>query len=405
VAPPRSPASDRRRAGLGAALALVVALGFRPAVAGPLAADHARLENGAAGAVLGVEFGGLLEAPSAGVRAFLLADPPRAVVDLPEAAWRFAMPVVPSSPGLARAARFGLAAPGRSRVVVDLAGPAAIAEAGFVRRAAGGVALELVLAPDAPEAFAAATGWPDGAAAAAAPPAPTRRAGFVVVIDPGHGGVDPGAVRGGLREKDVTLAFARELAPRLEDAGFEVATTRSSDVFVALGERVEAARRAGADVFVSIHADALRAGEAQGAAVYVLGPDASDPESAALAARENRVDRLAGADPGHDGADVARALIDLVRADTRAASRRVADRLAAALARRTPKLGGGGVRTAGFRVLKSPDIPSVLVELGFLSSAADRARLADPAWRAVAAEAVTAALVEWAAETVSAAAP
>jgi N-acetylmuramoyl-L-alanine amidase len=334
-----------------------------------------------------------LDAPlDAPLSPFALDDPPRLVLDLPELDWAAAPP---APAGLVAGLRFGLAAPGRSRLVLDLAAPARVVAAA---PAAGGARLTLRLAPDDPARFAARAGWPPGAArhepGPAAPPPPAARR---IVLDPGHGGADPGAVREGLREKDVALAFARELAPRLAARGWRVTLTREDDRFVALSDRVAVAQRAGARAFLSIHADTVAQGDASGASVYVLSAQASDAEAAALAARENRADALGGLSLPAADDDVARALIALVRGPTMARSRDLGEALVAGLSARVPVLASAPLRGAGFRVLKAPDVPSALLELGFLSNAEDRARLADPAWRAEAAEAVAGALDAWAA--------
>jgi N-acetylmuramoyl-L-alanine amidase len=332
-----------------------------------------------------------LAAPGA---AFALDAPPRILLDLPEARWAAGAPPPPA--GLVAALRFGLAAPGLSRLALDLAAPARVA-AVAVAAEGEGARLTLRLAPERAARFAERAGWPPGAVRhepgpADAPLPAVRR----IVLDPGHGGADPGAVRMGLREKDVTLAFARELAPRLATRGWAVSLTRDDDRFLPLSDRVATAQALRADAFLSIHADTVLQGDASGASVYVLSAEASDAEAAALAERENRVDRLGGLDLPAADEDVARALIALVRGPTMARSRALGAALVEGLSRRVAVLPSAPLRGAGFRVLKAPEVPSALVELGFLSNEADRARLADPAWRAEAAEAVAEALDAWA---------
>jgi N-acetylmuramoyl-L-alanine amidase len=336
----------------------------------------------------------LFDAPLAAPGApFALTDPPRILLVLPQARWAAAPP---APAGLVAGLRFGLAAPGLSRLALDLAAPARVA--GLALTAEGeGTRLTLRLAAEDAARFAARAGWPPGAARhepgpAGAPPPPARR----IVLDPGHGGADPGAVRMGLREKDVTLAFAHQLAPRLAARGWAVSLTREDDRFVALADRVALAQALRADAFLSIHADTVLQGDASGASVYVLSAEASDAEAAALAERENRADRLGGLDLPAADEDVARALIALVRGPTMARAQALGAALVAGLSRRVAVLPSAPLRGAGFRVLKAPDVPSALLELGFLSNAADRTRLADPAWRAEAAEAVAEALEAWA---------
>ena len=219
---------------------------------------------------------------------------------------------------------------------------------------------------------------------------------MVVVLDPGHGGIDPGAERDGLRESDLMLTFAFELREALRRAGFEVVLTREEDVFVSLDARVRVARAAGADVFLSLHADALPDGGAAGATVYTLAEEASDAASAALAERHDRADLLAGVDLTGQDDLIARVLMSVARTETTPRSERLADALVARITERTGRMHRRPHQWAGFSVLRAPDIPSVLVELGFMSNPRDLANLQDPAWRAGFAAAVVAALQDWA---------
>ncbi len=218
----------------------------------------------------------------------------------------------------------------------------------------------------------------------------------MVVLDPGHGGFDPGALNGGYSEAVLMMGFVRELREKLVRSGnYDVVLTRNADIFVPLPQRVLLARRAGADVFLSFHADALKAGQARGATVYTLSPAGSDNASELLAGRLSRADLLAGADLGMVDDSVATALMDLARRDTQPRSERLADHLvdniSAALGgmHKSPRL------TADFAVLRAPDIPSVLIELGFLTDERDLENLLNPAWRDQAAEGVMAALDAW----------
>jgi len=313
-----------------------------------------------------------------------LNDPPRVVVDLPLTDWRSAAPAPRA--GLARGVRFGLAAPGRSRLVVDLGGPAAAAATLDPR--ADGVTLTLTLRAQDAAAFAASARTPPPRAAAA------RRAP-VAAIDPGHGGADPGASHGALVEKTLTLAHAHALRAALEARGWRAVLTRDDDAFVGLAERVARARAAGADVLVSLHADAVPQPEVAGVSIYTLSARASDADAAALAARENRAELvLEAAFPGVES-DVAHLLAPQVRRETAQASARLGAALVAALSAQ-PLLPGRPLRAAGFQVLRAPDMPAALIELGFLSSPADRARLTDPAATVSTAQAVAAGLDAWA---------
>ena len=211
-------------------------------------------------------------------------------------------------------------------------------------------------------------------AAAAAPPHPAAPLPLVM-LDPGHGGKDPGAIGvSGTYEKHVALAAALELKRQLESGRrCRVALTRSRDVFIPLPQRVALAQRHGAALFVSLHADALSDNGVRGASVYTLSETASDPQTAALARRENSADRF-GPALRDMPPDVAHILSSLVRQETRQGSARVARQLVGAM---QPKLGllPNPARHAGFAVLKAADVPSVLVEMGFMSNHVDEAAL------------------------------
>ncbi|MEI9915959.1 MAG: N-acetylmuramoyl-L-alanine amidase [Methylovirgula sp.] len=214
------------------------------------------------------------------------------------------------------------------------------------------------------------------------PPAVAPGALPIIVIDPGHGGIDSGAMVRGLVEKNIVFAFARELAGKLRDSGrYKVIMTRDSDVFVALGDRVKIARDAGASLFVSIHADTVSdAAGVSGATVYTCSEHASDAEAARTAEKENQSDAAAGVESKDDNNGVSDILFDLTRQETRTYSRVFARTLVnywqvAARLNKNPE------RFAGFRVLKAPDVPSVLIELGYLSNAADGTSLGSATWR------------------------
>lgn len=322
---------------------------------------------------------------------FTLADPARVVIDLPRVAWRLR---APRPAGLATRLRFGLGAQDASRLVIDLSGPARVAGARMALVSGGGT-LVVALEPTDAAQFATLAGWPEGKGPSGAAPDPAPRRAPMIAIDPGHGGIDPGAAHGAMREKDVTLAFARALARALRAAGFGAMLTREDDAFVSLGERVARARAARADALLSIHADTLSREDVSGLSVYTLSDAASDGEAAALAERENSADIVGGATLAGEGGDVARAVIDLVQRETMAATRRLGPALIGALEARVTMLPGRPLRAASFVVLRAPDIPSALIELGFLSSDADRARFADPVWREQAVSAIVAALRDW----------
>lgn len=215
----------------------------------------------------------------------------------------------------------------------------------------------------------------------------------LVMLDPGHGGKDPGAIGvSGTHEKRITLASAQELRRQLlATKRYRVALTRERDVFVALQERVAIARRRGAALFVSLHADALPDASVRGASVYTLNETASDRQTAALAQRENSADRFGTPNFRGTSPEVARILISLVQQETRVGSTRMARSVVQALGREVPLL-PNPARHAGFMVLKAADVPSVLVELGFMSNRADEAALRKPSHRVVLARAMVRAI-------------
>jgi N-acetylmuramoyl-L-alanine amidase len=215
-------------------------------------------------------------------------------------------------------------------------------------------------------------------------PAPVRPGTLpVVMLDPGHGGKDPGAIGiTGTYEKQVALASAQELKRQLEASGrYRVVLSRTRDVFIPLEERVALAQRHEASLFVSMHADALHDHGVRGASVYTLAEHASDAQTAALALRENAADRFAGPDFHATSPEVARILASLVRQETRTGSARMARSVVGEMGRDVPLLQNPS-RHAGFVVLKAADIPSVLVEMGFMSNKQDEAALRQPAHRA-----------------------
>lgn len=205
------------------------------------------------------------------------------------------------------------------------------------------------------------------------PGAPRPAKQPVVVIDPGHGGADPGAIGvGGVYEKDITLAAARELRRQLQAAGrYQVKLTRDSDVFIRLRDRVAIGREAGADLFISLHADALGSEQVRGLSIYTLSGKASDREAEMLAAKENRADAIVGMDLSAENQLVASILIDLAQRDTMNQSKRFASQALAHLSKDVRLLASKPQREAGFAVLTAPDVPSVLVEMGYLSNPTD----------------------------------
>jgi N-acetylmuramoyl-L-alanine amidase len=369
-------------------------------------------------------------------RAFALSDPYRVVVDMPQVNFHLPAGAGTAGRGLVRGFRYGLVMPGGSRIVIDLAGPAKVTNA-YVLDSANGQPPRLVIDVEEvdratfaqtqgvqPQVMSQGTpppasppGQAQGTQQAATPPASQAMAGRpelkpglsdshaavavpqaapappqpatppdprpVVVIDPGHGGDDNGTQSGTEVEKNVTLAFGLALRDRLEKSGkYHVVMTRTDDTFIALGDRVQVARIQAAALFVSIHADSLPKGEgdAQGATIYTLSDHATDAQAASLAETENRADAIGGVSLTDEPADVADILIDLVQRETRTFSNRFAHLLMGEM-KTTAKMHKHPLKSAGFRVLKAPDVPSVLVELGYVSNKSDMENLVSDGWR------------------------
>ena len=372
--------------------------------------------------------------------AFTLGNPARVVIDLPEVGWRLPARPLPGATGVFEKLRYGLYKPGNSRVVLDVRTPAAITQA-FILEPQGGKGFRVVidLTPTTREAFLRNAGkapvrvtasrpsppvkkkmvlvkGPDPTATPVAAPAPptapepkASRSGLqppqqqatpfrlaprkpepkhrdkkhVVVIDPGHGGADPGTIGiSGIYEKHLTLSMARELKKRLERTGrFKALLTRDRDIFIRLRDRVQMARDAKAELFISIHADSVRNKKIKGSAVYTLSEKASDGEAQELADKENKADLIAGVDLTHETPEVTSILIDLAQRESMNQSARFAAALVKEL-RRNTKVLRNSHRFAGFAVLKAPDVPSVLFEMGFLSNPSDERALRSRKYRA-----------------------
>ena len=370
-------------------------------------------------------------------RIFLLNEPMRLVLELPPVSWGLTGGQ-PQSAGLVAGYRYGQFDRSTARLVVDLAAPARVQQSGFelsMNRKAQRLVLQLepvpmetfvaevqpwmssgsnlkappvaaavpatissaaaavapLPAPPAPRPNVAAAAAPVGGAARTAPRRPEKK---LIVLDPGHGGVDPGAIgASGTYEKDVTLAIAREVRRQLQATGrYRVLMTRDEDIFVQLRERVARARAADADLFLSIHADSIGSSQTRGASVYTLSETASDAEAAALAARENRADIIAGIDLSAENKEVLSILIDLAQRETMNRSAMLAAELVSELGESIPLLPNRPHRFAGFAVLKAPDIPSVLLELGYLSNRQDETLLTRPRHRAKIAAALVRAI-------------
>ena len=333
-------------------------------------------------------------------RAFALADPYRVVVDLPQVSFQLAAGTGAEGRGLIKAFRYGLVMPGGSRIVFDLTGPARIAHS-YVVDAANGQPPRLVLefeevdratfvqplaADSRPDVRPAVADAIDATMPAEAPPPPKAAAVDsrpLIVIDPGHGGIDNGTQSGGESEKNLVLAFGLALRDRIEKGGkYRVVMTRSDDTFIPLNDRVKIARNQSAALFVSIHADSLphREGDAQGATIYTLSDHASDVEAERLAEAENKADAIGGVNLTAEPIEVADILIDLAQRETRTFSNRFA-RILAGEMKTAARMYKHPLKSAGFRVLKAPDVPSVLVELGYVSNKSDLEHLVSESWR------------------------
>jgi len=335
-------------------------------------------------------------------RVFTLADPARVVLDFREVDFRGAQAGAFVASDRIADARFGPLRHGWSRMILDVSEPVQVSAAGMAVNDVDGTAqFSVVLRPATQEAFEAAAGapqdpdWAFDVDEGVAPPPPDAGP-VVIVVDPGHGGIDSGARHGDAEEADVMLAFALELTAalgRLE--GVQPAITRTDDSFVSLQERMTLARGAGADLFISLHADALEGRQATGASVYTLTERAASLASQRMAERHDASDVLAGVDLTGQSDEVAMILQDLARVETRAASDRFADQLVQAMTDTGAVVNTRPRRQAPLAVLNAADFASVLLEVGFLSNAEDRARLTSPAGRAPLVAAVTLAVGRW----------
>lgn len=339
-------------------------------------------------------------------RAFVLQNPTRLVIDLPAFDWRAGSPSAPAG-NLAGAIRNGVLQPGVSRIVIDLKSPA-ILKSAFFLPAGPSVSdrvvmdIERLSGPHNPandrmfgslNTQAPAIGSNTAPATYTAPPAPEPQTPVIpqnrkgpkpmIVIDAGHGGDDPGAIgAGGAKEKNVTLAVAQELKSQLEATGrYRVHLTRSTDKFIKLQDRVAIGRKQNADLFISLHADSIDKPNVSGASIYTLSNKASDAQTAKLAARENQADLIAGVDLSHEDKEVANILIDLAMRDTMNQSKFFANTVVKRAQANGIKMLEKPHRFAGFAVLKAPDVPSVLIEMGFMSNRSEVGQLTSPAHR------------------------
>ncbi|MGB8366422.1 MAG: N-acetylmuramoyl-L-alanine amidase [Rhizomicrobium sp.] len=354
------------------------------------------------------------------LRVFTLANPDRVVIDMPEVLWRLQNPERPNGTGAVRSYRYGLFRPGDSRFVIDLNRPVSAAEPMILPPENGyGYRVVLDLFPTSQAKFEVAAGWPadlrakeaaaervasipSAPAAATSPvplqlltlaPAPPPPRSRIIVIDAGHGGIDSGTIGvDGLLEKNLVLDEALRLKNILQRRGYLVHLTRDTDIYIPLRERVNIARGYQADLFISLHADSNPDPSVTGASVYTLSESGSDKEAAALARKENQSDIIAGVDLSGGNSPVASILIDLAQRDTMNRSSRFAETVVSQLSQATDILPREPHRSAAFVVLKAPDVPAVLIELGYLSNAHDCSQMGTGAWRDGTAMAIAAAV-------------
>lgn len=339
---------------------------------------------------------------------YTLANPYRVVIDLPDVEFRLPDGTGQNGSGLVRAFRYGLFAEKKARVVLDTTGPVRIERAAMTAAAQGkGIVFAFDMVTTDPASFGVGTGAAKAAEdPAAAPPAATQEPQKpkshgkpVIMIDPGHGGIDGGAVSASsLLEKDVVLAVGKELGRQLTSTGrYDVHMTRSSDVFVSLDQRLGLSSKQGVDLFISLHADSLSAENGaqtvRGATIYTLSERASDEQARRMAEKENASDLVAGLNVADSEGDdeVKSILFDLMKRETANFSADFSNALVRKLKAATP-LAREPQRAAAFKVLKQTHAPSVLVELGYLSNPEDEKLLNSPPWRKKIAGSITAAI-------------
>ncbi len=372
-------------------------------------------------------------------RAYTMQDPWRMVIDMPSFDWHVGN-VGGAEGATVKSIRQGALQPGISRIVIDFQHPVKINSAFILPRDAANNKPDRLVVDfqrTTPEAFAVTSGQifgklqvpgananiaattaspviaaPERNTVAGAQPEPaaikqateTQTAALtpvrkpandaplkapasgkkpLIVIDPGHGGVDPGALgANGVYEKQITLNVAKALKQELEASGrYRVLLTRERDTYLKLYKRVEFARQNHADLFISLHADSIGKSNVRGASIYTLSDKASDEQTALLADRENRADLIAGMDLDTNDEQVATILVDLTMRDTMNQSKFFANKLVGHMDSGNIKMLENPHRFAGFAVLKAPDIPSVLIEMGFMSNPSEAAQLSKPEYR------------------------
>jgi len=332
-------------------------------------------------------------------RVFTLDNPRRLLIDTGEIDLNNMPAGLASGIPEIEAVRFGLFQIGESRIVLDLAAPLVVLSAQAVRGPQNNPQIIIRLAKASAATFASSSAPQQENLWQGDQTAPLVE-GVVslplIAIDAGHGGVDQGAAVGEILEKDVSLLMAQALRDTLLKAGgFSVVMTRDSDVFIPLGERVEIARRAGASVFISLHADVVTHGRARGTTVFSLSEAGADQEAKTIATLENRADLVAGISVEGEDDLITQVLLQMAHRETDALSNRLADIVAETLWFQNTSETKSRRMAAGFRVLRAPDIPSILIEVGFLSDETELENMQDPAWRLAMSETLRTALEKW----------
>ncbi len=326
------------------------------------------------------------------LKTFYMDEPYRIIIDLEEARFNFGEAGEPRPRGLISAVQYGRISKGRSRIVLTLSQPAEVIRASMQQKL-DDKHFRFLLDMDStePQTF---TGLLDtqekelGESGAVAikgdrvRPVIKEQGRFTIVLDPGHGGIDGGAVgSGGAREKEIVLQVAKKIRAEVEALGpYDVVMTRDDDMFISLRERLDFSRRTKADLFVSLHADSLRQKFVRGASIYTLSKNASDKLSERLAKAENSVDLVAGLAAESDVEAVTGILVDLTTKETKKFSKAFSRILVKNLNGEI-QLIKNPLRSAAFGVLKAPDVPGILMELGYLSNLEDEKLLQDPAWQ------------------------
>ena len=330
-----------------------------------------------------------------------LDSPARIIIDLPETNFTSLSQGV-RLPEVISAIRFGLMSPGQSRIVLTLAMPtiANLEKTGSISatHSITFTTVELSAFQKQADSDAAALNPVISSKSDRLGDATSADGPFTVVIDPGHGGIDGGAEgKLGTREKDITLAFGLAIRDALKDAAdVRVVMTRESDLFVGLHQRVKIARQNSAELFLSIHGDSIKLPDVRGATLYTLSDSASDAISNALANQENLSDSIAGLPPMQSDPDMNSILADLLKQETATFSRELAAQIIVHLEENNVELINNPIRAAGFSVLTAPDVPSLLLEMGYLSNHKDELLMRDPEWRVRTANVIAKAIEKYA---------